>query len=103
MGSALKLTFGNLTNSKTKIFNAANNPCIYPPYINDIFLRDINRNDPHDLQKKKKFQNNSVLNLSYQLNTIYMLSFLNDLIVLNNTFTTFLYQKATSTNSFTLI
>ena len=104
MGSVLGPIFSNfyMSDLENRIFNSIKNPPIYLRYVDDILILTNNINEINILQDT--FQNNSVLNFTYELNKNNKISFLDVLIDTNNNnnFTTSTYKKPSSNNSCTL-
>ena len=104
MGSVLGPIFSNfyMSDLENRIFNSTKKPPIYLRYVDDILIFTNNINEINILQDT--FQNNSVLNFTYELNKNNKISFLDVLIDANNNnnFTTSTYKKPSSNNSCTL-
>ena len=94
MGSPLGPTFANfyMGQLESNIFANYPKPNIYSRYVDDIFL-DI-QSEEKLLELKEIFENNSVLNFTYELNIQSKLPFL-DVLVTNNqdNFSTEIYIK----------
>ena len=97
MGSPLGPTFANfyMGNLEKQLFeNPANKPSIYARYVDDIFIQ-IN-NEQELIRLKTLFQNNSVLNFTYELSVDRKLPFLDVLVrTSGNEFKTKVYHKPT--------
>ena len=97
MGSPLGPTFSNfyMGDLEEKVFNGiVQKPAIYARYIDDIFILANNQQEIRNLQES--FQNNSVLQFTYEINIDNKLPFLDVLIDnSNDTFKTTVYRKPT--------
>ena len=93
MGSVLGPIFSNfyMSDLENRIFNSTKKPPIYLRYVDDILILTNNINEINILQDT--FQNNSVLNLTHEVNKNNKISFLDVLIDANNNnnFTTSTY------------
>ena len=84
MGSVLGPIFSNfyMSDLENRIFNSIKKPSIYLRYVDDILILTNNINKINILQDT--FQNNSVLNVTHELNKNNKISFLDVLIDTNN-------------------
>ena len=97
MGSPLGPLFANFYMSyleNSVLSNTDNKPTIYARYVDDIFLQIQSIEELQNL--KAKFENNSVLKFTFELNENNKLPFLDTLIdTSDNTFHTKVYHKPT--------
>ena len=100
MGSPLGPTFANFYMGELEklCFQQARKPAIYVRFVDDIFLQV---NDEDELIKLKElFENNSVLNFTYELSVDKKLPFLDVMVTSKNgNFNTNVYRKPTSIGS----
>ena len=98
MGSPLGPTFANfyMGNLEQQVFKDGNNkPHIYARYVDDIFVQIKDIDELQNLQQI--FQENSVLNFTYEMNVNSKLPFLDVLVdATESEFRTKVYRKPTS-------